>query len=114
MKITTGTLELMESGILFTQGNNTLTFDLGFELKLTLKFIDDSNAKESTHDFKKIDNNSGLWTFKNFNNLYGSGFSEPLKLGTFNGSDIYLSIWVTRLFNEQVNKKVEYTFYKEQ
>jgi hypothetical protein len=111
MKIKSGDLEVLESGVVFTNESSSLNFDLDPQLSLKFNFLNDFKDSAPQIQYKQIDANSGEITLINYNHFNGRGVLNPTLIGTINNRQIYLAYWVTQLNPAVEGKKFEYTFY---
>lgn len=109
MKITTGSLEVFESGIVRTGTDNAVKFDFN-AIWVEFRFFDDGQ-KVYRSDFNIAGDNKGLIIslYNSFN--VANGIVKPAKIGNLDGRELFLSFRTFRPFQEE-SWLIEYTFYK--
>ena len=82
------------------------------EVKVVIKFEEDgTKEKKLKKDFDE-DSNCIFITCTNFNNNFGSGTVEAVKLFSYSGKAVYINFWVFLLGATQL-KRIDYCFYME-
>lgn len=111
MKITTGNLEVIYSGLVRNAFSNSIKFD--FE-NLWVEFNFLSDAKEYRSEYLASDDSRGLKiNLYNANSTLGSGVGQPIKIGTFENYELWLAYRTFKAFTEVNNSWIlEYVFYK--
>lgn len=109
MKITTGKLEVFESGIVRTGVANSVKFDFDVIWAEFVFLEDDQKTYRSEYNISEDGN--GLFV-KLYNSAhFGNGIVNPLKIGSLNGREFFVSYRCFRPFQEET-WVLEYTFYK--
>lgn len=111
MKITTGNLEIIYSGLARNAFSNNIKFDFG-GLWVEFNFL--SDAKEYRSEYLPSEDSLGLKiNLYNSNSTLGAGLSQPIKIGTFEGYELWLAYRTFKTFKEANNSwTLEYVFYK--
>lgn len=111
-KITIGKYEVLTSGqfLGFSDQENILEISQGrSSIKIRFVFREDDSGK--TELGSEIISNTDLRVvFNNFNDSLGMGNTEPIRLGNFNGKELFFSYRISSL-KDKTLRKVEYTFY---
>lgn len=109
MKITTGDLEVFESGIVRNGSANSIKFDFN-SLWVEFNFITDGSSSRSEH--KASDDLKGLKVnIYNNNAPFGAGLFNPMKIGTLDGRELWMIYYSTKQFDNHDTWALEYTFY---
>lgn len=109
MKITTGDLEVLDSGIVRNGLTNNIRFDLN-GLWVDFTFITDDSG--SRVNYIPSDDSKGL-KVQIFNCTKGgvSGVVQPIKIGSLEGRELWLAFSVTKPFDKHNSWILEYSFY---
>ncbi len=109
IKITTGDLEVLDSGIVRNGLTNNLKFDLNGLWVDFIFIVDDSGSRV---DYIPSDDSKGL-IVKIFNCVKGgvSGVYQPIRIGSFEGRELWLAFSVTKPFDKYNSWILEYSFY---
>ena len=109
MKISVGKYEVYDSGSVLSHGNKDILFEIK-NLKVRIKFVSDPENANYDAKISLIENNTCLLlTLVNFNNSLGTGLTNPVEIGTINGSRLYLQFVVYRL-GESDTRMFSYTW----
>lgn len=109
MKICVGEYEVYDSGSVLSHGDKEILFEIK-NLKIKIKFVSDSENANYDVKISLIDNNACLLlTLVNFNNSLGTGLTNPVEIGTINGSRLYLQFVVYQL-GESDTRMLSYTW----
>lgn len=112
MKIKVGDYDVLETGSVVGNLNESIDFELNTDLIHTLKlfFVDDDNKKEQGVLAKKSDTESKVieMTFTNYNNSLGTGNIKPISLGNYNGRTLFFNFRIYSL--EGGGKHIHYTW----
>lgn len=73
-------------------------------------FIKDSEQREQKLDFKLVNDKQMDILLINFNNVLGTGNTEPLDMATINHRKVYLNFIINALASSDI-KKIHYTWY---
>ena len=80
-------------------------------LKIIFEFFDTEDGKQNLE--RDIVSNTALkLKLYNFNNMFGSGLTNPIEIGTLNHKKLYLMFVVSAL-NKSTPKNLHYTFFQE-
>lgn len=109
MKISVGEYEVYDSGSVLSHGDKDILFEIK-NLKVRIKFANDLENANYDAKISLIENNTCLLlTLVNFNNSLGTGLTNPVEIGTINGSRLYLQFVVYRL-GESDTRMFSYTW----
>ena len=109
MKISVGEYEVYDSGSVLSHGDKDILFEIR-NLKIRIKFENNPEVTNYTANINLIDGNTCLQiTLINFNNQIGTGLTNPVEIGTINGSRLYLQFVVYRL-GESDTRLFSYTW----
>ena len=103
MEIKLGDLKVLNSGIIFCEKNQEITFNLE---EMILKLVIKDNEEKRTFMSFKIDENSNstaLITFYNIDEAK-AGIFRPTELGDLNGKKIFLAFTVQELVAIDIKK----------
>lgn len=103
MNIQLGNLKVLNSGIIFCEKNQEITFNLEeMILKLAIK---DNEEKRTYMSFKIDESNdsTALITFYNVDKAK-TGIFQPTELGTLNGKKIFLAFTVQEIIATDIKK----------
>jgi len=106
--VASGKAEILASGSVITFRSEPLRIRFA-GLALVLKFQTD-DKKKGTRMHGHADGKELQLTLTNFNSPLGSGTSEPIRIGTLGGKNLYLNFRVYAL-NNAADKTVHYTIY---
>ncbi|WP_063656037.1 DUF6864 domain-containing function [Aliivibrio fischeri] len=110
MKITTGNLEVFESGIAKTGFQKTIKFDFD---AIWIEVVFHKNKDELSFEFKPSDCGKGLYLhLYNYGGPFGSGFIEPVKLGSLEDREFWFTFEARQVSPEHEAWSMEYIFYK--
>ena len=113
VKIRSGALEVLESGVVINGPDDELVFEVD-NLKFSFFFRDkeDGDKKfEPSIEMMDMGNNHAKIILNNFNNALGTGTAGPLHVGHIQGRTLHLAFWVRIAGDKPKNKEVIYTFY---
>lgn len=99
MEIKVGEFELFTQGSILSIKEQPIDFILNKELGFIVRvsFKEDSSINESTIDVKRFEKVGAELIFINFNNPIGMGSSIPVKIGTYNKRELFLSYRIYEL-----------------
>jgi hypothetical protein len=110
MKITTGELEVLNSGLVRNGFSNSIKFDFD-SLWVEFHFIIDGSG--SRNDYQASDDLKGLKiNVYNSNSPLGAGLFKPIKIGSLEGRELWLAYASYKPFDEHDTWVLEYVFYK--
>ncbi|ELX4126672.1 hypothetical protein AB9W56_004263 [Vibrio vulnificus] len=113
MKITTGNLEVFESGLVRTGFSNNIKFDftaIWVEFTFILEGKGDYRA-----DYVAAEDGKGLRVnIYNNDTIHGAGVVKPINLGSLDGRELWVTYRSFRVSNEHDAWSLEYVFYKGQ
>ncbi|EOV9227943.1 DUF6864 domain-containing function [Vibrio parahaemolyticus] len=113
MKITSGDLEVLYSGVVRTDVEKSIKFDLG---EIYVKFIFDKctidQSVKPALTTRISDDAEGLIIEQSgFKGPLGSGWVKPVNIGSYEGRYLYLSFTSSALSNKTKAYEVRYTFF---
>ncbi len=118
VKLSSGKREILDHGTVFLFDENAdltldITGDNAYNLRLVLKFINDSLQKQNIKT-EQTDNCIKL-TCVNFQSS-GTGLSTPAQIAVIDGKKIYIMFWSYLEGSDQKKwvRKVEYTLFGEE
>ncbi|MCF8276721.1 MAG: hypothetical protein K9J17_08305 [Flavobacteriales bacterium] len=111
MRITTGDLEIFESGTIISYGIDPITFHITEKIRIVFKFKIDSHQKAHQVRAEISQENEMTLEFTNFEEALGIGNTLPLELGTVKGRRLFLNYRIYSLADKSVGKTVHYTWY---
>jgi hypothetical protein len=110
MKIKVGKYEVLESGTIVGNENESIDFaiaeDIGFTIRIV--FTTDSELTEPHINAENYDKVGAKLTFINFDNSIGIGNIVPVQIGTLNGKEFLLNYRVYSL--DKGGKILHYTW----
>jgi hypothetical protein len=114
MKLTTGSFEIVESGVVRTMPNQPLGMEIesrGFRVKVIVRFRNDTDNTAGRAESVVEGNDTILITLVNFNNSLGMWNTRPFEIAnSTSGEKLYLSLVVHDLAKAE-SKLVTYTWY---
>lgn len=108
MKICVGEYEVYDNGAVLSHGDKDILFEIK-NLKIKIKFENDPEDSNYKANITLENNTCLLITLVNFNNPLGTGLTNPVEIGTINGSHLYLQFIVYRL-GESDTRMLSYTW----
>lgn len=111
MKIKVGKLDVLDSGSVVGNINESIDFELNGDLIKVVRFVfedDESNKKQKV--LAKLSENEKQVVeivFTNYNNILGIGNTKPLPLNTYSGRKLFLNYRIFHL--ENAGKHIHYT-----
>jgi len=108
--------DVIASGVFLTFDKNeptVLTLDIkGVHLHVKISFVDDIYSPSSSPrmDIKPEPNDTLSITFYNIISSMGAGSTNPIKIGSVDGEELFLELWLYAM-DRHSQKKVVYTFY---
>lgn len=111
MRITAENQELFTTGSFLSYKDLPVTMEFSPELKLTIFFKADTTNQEPQVNWKVLDKNHATLDLVNFDSTNGSGFLDPVKLGSINKRRFTLILWVSKPAPNVLTRRVEYTGY---
>ena len=119
VKLSSGQKEILDHGTVFLFDENAdlsldITGDNSYNLRLVLKFTNDSLQKQSIKT-ERLENCIEM-TCVNFQSS-GTGLRTPAKIAVVDGKEIYITFWSYlegRGKNDKWVRKVEYTLFGEE
>lgn len=112
MKIKVGDYDVLDSGSIVGNLNESIDFEIDSEIIqiLRLIFIDDDSTKEQKVYAKQSDTESRVieMTFTNYNNSLGTGNAKPISLGKYKGRSLFFNFRIYSL--EKIGKHIHYTW----
>ncbi|WP_270826563.1 DUF6864 domain-containing function [Aeromonas sp. Y318-1] len=110
MKITTGNLEVIESGLVRNGLSNNIKFDFQ-DLWVDFQFIKDNSGPRS--NYVPSDDLKGLKVeIYNNDSPTGAGVFQPIKIGVLEGRELWLAYFASKPFDNHNSWTLEYVFYK--
>lgn len=110
MKITTGNLEVFESGLVRTGLVSTIKFDFQ-AIWLEFTFIID--GKDYRADYVPAEDVKGLKiNIYNSDSIHGAGIVKPIYIGSLDGRELWLAYRSFKVSSEHDSWSLEYVFYK--
>ena len=105
--------EVIASGMAYTfekNGEIEISLEAGAGKKLYFEFCfrDEEGEKQSV-EAEETEDRLTL-TCSNFNNVFGTGIKRAVKVGDYEGKQLYLTF---RVYGYEKQKKLEYTFFKQ-
>ncbi|WP_087026384.1 DUF6864 domain-containing function [Thaumasiovibrio subtropicus] len=111
MKITSGNLEVFESGLARTGFTNNIKFDFQ-SIWLEFTFILEGQG-DYRADYVPAEDSKGLRVnIYNNDSIHGAGIVKPLKVGSLDGRELWLSYRSFRVSMDHDAWSLEYVFYK--
>lgn len=114
--ISTDNYNVLESNIVYLPDEHSdliLHFRFEENFEFDFKFIFKSDSEDTNSRLERKQNENILEAIcVNFDNILGTGTSEPLSVATINGKQLYIHFWSFLLGNSEGKKrarKVEYT-----
>lgn len=86
-KLEVGEFEVLDSGCVTSLTDRDVVFTIDGDVRITLHFVTDSNQPQGVHS--TFSGNNLKINFVNFNNTLGTELTNPIKIGTINGRDLY-------------------------
>jgi hypothetical protein len=112
-RISTGNRKVIHSGVFITWGSDPTVMEIAGGLKLIFAFANDKeNPGKQFVTGDVLDDHTLRLTMTNFNNILGTGTSEPVRIGETNGKDIHLAYRVHAIGGAE-DKTVQYTVYQD-
>jgi|ERR1700757_318608 len=110
MKKKVGDYDVLDSGTIVGNVNEPIDFiiDESADFIVRLIFIDDDKQENHSRTAEKYGERGVQMTFINYNNSLGTGNGAPLKLGHFNGRELFLNFRVYPLL--KAGKHIHYTW----
>ena len=110
MKITFGSKEVLYSGTFIANKSEPILFSIEENLNVKLSFDSDDSKKAYS---KYYVNNPNILEIVNFNydDIFGVGFSDILKIGTYNSRILFFQFRCNSFGENQRNVVIHYTFY---
>ncbi len=110
MKVTTGNLEIFESGIARSGFVNNIKFDFS---AIWIEFTFLTDGKEYRSEYVASEDLKGLRiNIYNCNSTLGAGVSQPIKVGSLDDRELWLAYRCFKAFEQHEGWVVEYVFYK--
>lgn len=86
-KIEVGEFEVFDSGCVTSLTGRDVIFTIDQDVRITLHFETDKNMPQGINSTFK--GNNLTINFVNFNNTLGTELTNPIKIGSINGRDLY-------------------------
>ena len=107
--------EVIASGMAYTFEKNgeieiSLEAGAGKKLYFEFRFRDEEGEKQSIDTAETETKDRLTLTCINFNNVLGTGMKRAVKVGDYEGKQLYLTF---RVYGYEEQKKLEYTFFKQ-
>lgn len=110
MKISTGSLIVISSGVVRTGFRKSIKFDFD-AIWVELNFSNDKNKEKTLIEYNPTDDGKGLSIdLINYGGPFGSGLAEPVKIGDLEGKELWLSFEARQLAPDVEAWSVEYMF----
>ncbi|HFQ5433992.1 TPA: DUF6864 domain-containing function [Vibrio vulnificus] len=111
MKITTGNLEVLQAGVVRTGFKKSIKFDFT-AIWIEVIFHQDKTKEIAFFEFKPSEDGNGLnLHLYNYGGPFGSGFVEPVKLGSLEGRELWFSFEARQVSPDYEAYSLEYVFY---
>jgi hypothetical protein len=108
MKITVGSYDVLDSGMVFSINNEDVVFEVAETIKVRLEFIDTSENEPNMN--ASLSNDQEVkFVLTNFKNPLGTELTQPATIGTFQGRKLLLEFRVLGMSNSS-NKLIAYTW----
>ncbi|MFM7894720.1 MAG: DUF6864 domain-containing function [Flavobacterium sp.] len=108
-------LELIDSGSFINFGQKTVTItiyeDDGTRLSVKTEFVFDKTAGDEAFKFSQFDNFTLLLTVRHKGHLANYGYINPIKIGSFNGHELFFNIRIDINSNED-SASMSYSWFK--
>jgi len=112
MKIKIGDYDVLDTGSVVGNLNESIDFELNSEVIRTLRlfFVDDESTKGQKVFAKKNDTESRVieMTFTNYNNSLGTGNNKPISLGIYKGRSLFFNFRIYSI--DKAGKHIHYTW----
>ena len=117
MKITgiTNKCEVLSSGTVQTFDEQSsmelhLDFDETFKITIVLEFDTENNKTQNLAT--RIEGNKITFICTNFDNVLGTGTTNPLSIAVYKTKNVFFSFWVYSV-KDHNSRKIDYCIYRE-
>ena len=118
VQLSSGNYDVIASNEVFLFGdNNELVFQIddddGSRSQMVLRFLEDTEKKQSLH-YEPIGDYDSVITCFNFFSRFGSGLKEPILIGESIGKGVYILFSTKQHTTKSPHvKSIQYTLYRE-
>lgn len=110
MKILTGNLEILESGVAFSSGLNDVDFVIAESPRMVIGVrVQKKDGEKPSIEMKIEDESKAIFVFTNPDSL-NFGPSEPVDVGVFGGRQLSATLRVS-IFGDYSSFEVAYAFF---
>ena len=109
MKISTGGLEVMYSGMVHSKGKESVDFILSDSMILSVAILEEEDAKPVIDLIPE--GNKLVIRFTNPQSQLHFGPRDPIQVGTYEGRDFFVQLRIN-VYGGLTSYSVDYTFYK--
>jgi len=113
MKICYGDKELLRSDCFLTFGRGETKMEIAYgdeSIFFVLEMAADE-SKQQKHEFVPVDTQTLKLRLVNWENPLGSGFIEPIEVGTLGNRKLYFLLWIKKAGSKSAVHEVTFSAY---